>query len=233
MCARHNYFSRDRRAYRSSSPLSPNSLTTQNFVTIRQALEVYSARQIRFCFVLHKYNDPMDYGDETMQQAVSIDRIFAEFFHNIKAVLRRLGTTGTQHVGQKEIALKETLAEARSEVRESLLDDFDTPRAIKLLMELIRETNCYVDKDGISSVACHDVARYVTSILRIFGLVQDGAEIGFPLESSAGEGASVSKEAVLSPFLDVLTKFRELVRLAAISGDTAAVLQVNAVAAAS
>ena len=48
-------------------------------------------RQIRFCFLLHKYNAPMDYGDGTMNQAVSIEKIFTEFFHNVKALLRRLG----------------------------------------------------------------------------------------------------------------------------------------------
>ena len=31
----------------------------------------------------------MDYGDGTMTQAVNIERIFNEFFHNVKATLRR------------------------------------------------------------------------------------------------------------------------------------------------
>ena len=45
----------------------------------------------RFCFLLHKYNAPMDYGDGTMTQAVNIEKIFSEFFHNVKATLRRYG----------------------------------------------------------------------------------------------------------------------------------------------
>lgn len=32
----------------------------------------------------------MDYGDGTMTQAVNIERLFAEFFHNVKAALRKL-----------------------------------------------------------------------------------------------------------------------------------------------
>lgn len=36
------------------------------------------------------YSSTMDYGDGTMTQAVNIERLFAEFFHNIKATLRRL-----------------------------------------------------------------------------------------------------------------------------------------------
>ena len=52
----------------------------------------------RFCFLLHKYNAPMDYGDGTMTQAVNIEKIFSEFFHNVKATLRRYGGEGEGHV---------------------------------------------------------------------------------------------------------------------------------------
>ena len=73
----------------------------------------------------------------------------------------------------------------------------------------------------MSTIVLTNVARYITSILRVFGLVNDTTEIGFPLES-AGGGAS--KEQLLTPFLDILTNFREAVRIAAINGDTKAVL---------
>jgi cysteinyl-tRNA synthetase len=201
------------------------SKSLKNFITIRQALETHTSRQIRFCFLLHKYNSPMDYGDGTMTQAVNIEKIFSEYFHNVKAVLRRLGISGSQHLGIREHALITHLEAAKASVHSALMDDFDTPRAITALLELIRESNKYSEEDGClaSSVLLTNLARYITSILKIFGLVQDSSEIGFPLDSSA-EGGSVSKEQVLSPLLDVLTKFRESVRIAAISGDTAAVL---------
>ena len=51
--------------------------------------------------------------------------------------------------------------------------------------------------------------------------MNDTSDIGFPLES-AGGGAS--KEQLLTPFLDILTNFRQTVRIAAINGDTKAVL---------
>lgn len=45
------------------------SKSLKNFVTIRQALATYTSRQIRFCFLLHKYNAPMDYSDATISHA--------------------------------------------------------------------------------------------------------------------------------------------------------------------
>jgi cysteinyl-tRNA synthetase len=201
------------------------SKSLKNFITIRQALERYSSRQIRFCFVLHKYNEPMDYGDGSMNHAVSIDKIFSEYFHNVKAVLRRLGLDGPQHLGEAEMALLKSMEEAKGGVRASLLDDFDTPKSVTFLLELIRECNRYLEKEdnGISTIIITNVARYITSILRTFGLVPDSIEIGFPdTGSSSSEGGG--REQTLTPLLDVLTKFRETVRLAAISGDTKAVL---------
>lgn len=66
------------------------SKSLKNFITIREALRSFNSRQIRFCFLLHKYNAPMDYSDATMQQAISIEKIFSEFFHNIKGNIEQV-----------------------------------------------------------------------------------------------------------------------------------------------
>lgn len=41
---------------------SKMSKSLKNFITIREALTVYTARQLRMVFLLHKYNAPMDYS---------------------------------------------------------------------------------------------------------------------------------------------------------------------------
>ena len=198
------------------------SKSLKNFITIRQALERHTARQIRFCFLLHKYNSPMDYGDNTMTEAVSIEKTFTEYFHNVKALLRQLGSKGSQKVGDKEKRFLNFLEETKVAVTAALMDDFDTPVAVTHLTALIRESNKYCELDNISTVMIGNVARYITSTLRTFGLVSGASEIGFPLDNSGG--SETSKEEALTPYLDVLTKFREAVRIAAISGDSKAVL---------
>lgn len=201
------------------------SKSLKNFITIRQALEKHTSRQIRFCFLMHKYNSPMDYGDNTMSEAVSTEKTFTEYFHNVKAALRSAGSKGPQKVGPREKALLEALETTKAGVYAALMDDFDTPVAVTCLAVLIKDCNKYCEAPaeggGISTVILGNVARYITGILRTFGLVSGSAEVGFPLE---GEGGGASKEETLSPYLDVLTKFREAVRVAAISGDTKAVL---------
>jgi cysteinyl-tRNA synthetase len=76
-------------------------------------------------------------------------------------------------------------------------------------------------------VVLASAARYITSILRTFGLVEDGSEIGFPLAgANSGDGVGGSKEQLLTPYLDILTDFRKQVRMAAMAGDTASVLSL-------
>lgn len=205
------------------------SKSLKNFITIRQGLEVNTARQIRFCFLLHKYNAPMDYSDSTLAQAVSIERSFNEFFLNVKATLRRVGphASGPQHLGPREHAMTLILETAKVNVRADLADDFDTPRAIQHLIELMKECNKYVEESGASLVGAIliSVAKYITFILGVFGLVPDH-DIGFPLgDGSAGAEAAGGKEAMLTPYLDTLAQFRMAVRTAAMRGDVRAVLE--------
>lgn len=205
------------------------SKSLKNFITIRQGLEVNTARQIRFCFLLHKYNAPMDYSDSTLTQAVNIERSFNEFFLNVKATLRRVGpqASGPQHLGPREHAIIAVLEATKANVRADLCDDFDTPRAIQHLCELMKECNKYVEESGTSLAGATllSIAKYITYILDVFGLVSE-ADIGFPLGTSgSGAESTGGKEAVLTPYLDTLAKFREAVRTAAMRGDTKAVLE--------
>jgi cysteinyl-tRNA synthetase len=175
-----------------------------------------------------------------MSQAVIIERIFAEYFHNVKALLRRLGdlSSTVQHAGPAEEALLTRLEAAKNEVRSALLDDFNTPAAVSVLTELVRDCYKYMESgtavaisgaelaaSTLSSVVLSSVARYITSVLSTFGLVPSGSDIGFPM-AGQGESGAESKEAVLTPYLNVLTEFRQAVRLAAIRGDTKEVLQL-------
>jgi cysteinyl-tRNA synthetase len=192
------------------------SKSLKNFITIRQGLELHSARQLRFCFLLHKYNSTMDYGDSTMAQAVIMDKTFSEYFQNVKALLRRLVAlpNASQKVGEAEEGMLEKLEAAKTDVRLCLLDDFNTPGAVSVLAELLRDCNKYMETPlaTMSSVVLSSVARYVTSMMNVFGLIVEGkgSDIGFPLGASSDESgvSSSSKEEVMTPLLDILTKFR-------------------------
>ncbi|GAB9465744.1 Cysteine-trna ligase [Globisporangium polare] len=193
------------------------SKSLKNFVKIQEALMDNTSRQLRFLFLLHKYNVPMDYNDNSMDEAVGIDRFFSEFFQNVKAKLRELGVEKTQKWGDVEKKLHEALLECKERVHQALADDLNTPGAILHLQQLAKEVNRYMatsDKEHVSMII-RSAAEYITQILRVFGLIPSASgDIGFPLSAEGGE----DQETILTPILDIFAQFRDEIREAARSG---------------
>lgn len=51
------------------------SKSKKNFITIKEALETYTPRQIRMLYLLYRFNDPMDYSKGTMDQATYMEKL--------------------------------------------------------------------------------------------------------------------------------------------------------------
>lgn len=51
------------------------SKSLKNFVTIQDALKKHSARQLRLAFLLHSWKDTLDYSENTMEVAVTYERM--------------------------------------------------------------------------------------------------------------------------------------------------------------
>lgn len=222
------------------------SKSLKNFITIQQALEINSARQIRMLFLLHKYNAKMDYGDNTMSHALEAEKKFVEFFHNVKACLRQQGGAGTIGAGKansflqapqkwndETIALQRVLEDVKLKVDAALKDDFDTKTAMNVLSDLVRATNVYMMEQegsgGVVGLVVRNVADYITRMFKIFGLIFSDT-IGFPpaaevSKGTGGMGTDASVEETLGPVLDALMEFRSSVREKARTKDATGVLQ--------
>jgi len=185
------------------------SKSLKNFISIKEALEINTARQIRFLFLLHKYSDRMDYSDNTIAHAIAVEKIFAEFFHNVKSVLRATTSSSPQKLGELEKNLLLKLEQTKDSVFASICDDFDIPNALLSLQELVRECNQYLklSQQPVPSVL-QSVAEYITKMFQSFGAAPKGVAIGFGLGESAGE----SREETLTPFLNAFAEFRDEVR---------------------
>ena len=201
------------------------SKSLKNFITIREALVNNTARQIRTCFLLHKYNAPMDYGDNTMSHAMSIEKIFTEFFHNVKAVLREGKITDVQRWDSNARELQLAIEKSTNAVDDALKDDFDTPVCMSALADLVKATNLYLDgcvgdKRVPVNLVVRNAAKFITKIFKTFGLIPEGSgvEIGFPV----GGGGDQEE---LNGVLDALIEFRSSVRDKARAKDVSGVLK--------
>lgn len=99
-----------------------------NFRTIRQALESYDYRVLRFFFISSHYRAPIDFGELVLEQAKAATKRIEEFLFSID-----------QSYDDAEDL--EIIEKARSEIYDALDDDFNTPRAFAAIFNFIRNQN--------------------------------------------------------------------------------------------
>lgn len=208
------------------------SKSLKNFITIDDALEKYTARQIRFAFLLQNWNARFDFKEDSMREVRSAEGILNNFFAVVKALVAEANENSTASDGQhhyeaSEIDLMSKLETAQLDFRASLADSFDTPRALQILLDLVSASNVYLSRgrQNVNVGVLSAVSEWVTRMLRMFGLGEGSATdskgeklVGWGAASQSGEGETVDREAILMPYLRALSSFRDQVRQLAMSG---------------
>lgn len=195
------------------------SKSLKNFITIKEALQQYTASQLRLTFLLHSWKDTLDYSPSGMQQAVQVEQKIQEFFLNVKDSMR--SATLYPKWGEPDLAFQQQINTAKLSVHEALCDNINTRDAVFALRDLISAANIYIQnaksqKVQINAPLLKQAAVYVARMLRVFGVIQSQDLDSYGLrttESSEGEQANV--EDIVLPFIEVLSEFREKVRTTA------------------
>jgi cysteinyl-tRNA synthetase len=183
---------------------SKMSKSLKNFTTIREALErkEWTPRSLRIVFLLGGWKDGVEITDDLVSAGSSWEEKVNNFFIKMKdpIALKGTGTDGT---------LATALVDAQKTVYEHLCDSFNTPGAMSAISELITKYNS-TDKSAVNPKDVEAVARWVTSMVNIFGLngaaPADSQEIGW-------SGIDIPEEA--KPFLFPLSSIRDSLRQAA------------------
>ncbi|GAA5914049.1 cysteine--tRNA ligase [Sporobolomyces salmoneus] len=208
------------------------SKSLKNFITIDDALEKYSARQLRFAFLLQHWNARLDFKEDSMREVRNAEGILNNFFALVKALVaeakdKSTASDGCHHYETPEADLMAKLETAQIEFRAALSDSFDTPRAIQLLLDLVSASNVYLSRgrQNVNVGVLSAVSEWVTRMLRMFGLGEGAATdangerlVGWGIASPSGQGESIDKESTLMPYLRALSAFRDQVRQLAMSG---------------
>lgn len=187
---------------------SKMSKSLKNFTTVREALErkEWTPRSLRIVFLLGGWRDGIEITEDLVNTGTSWEEKVNNFFIKIKDPLALQGS-GT------DTSLGTALEGAKNAVHEQLCDSFNTPGAMLTISELITKYNS-ADKSTLNPKDVEAVARFVTSIVNIFGLngtgTADSPEIGW-------SGIDIPEEA--KPFLYPLSTMRDSLRQAARSQD--------------
>ncbi|KAG7468378.1 hypothetical protein MATL_G00142280 [Megalops atlanticus] len=192
------------------------SKSLKNFITIKDALDKHTARQLRFAFLMHSWKDTLDYSNNTMESAIQYEKFLNEFFLNVKDILRApTDITGQfEKWEEAEMELNQSFYEQKAAVHEALCDNIDTRTALEEMRSLVSQSNTYIASKKSAKLLpnrmlLEDIALYLTNMLRIFGAIEGTEPIGFPV---GGDGQNVDLETTVMPYLKVLSDFREGVR---------------------
>lgn len=211
------------------------SKSLKNFITIRQALEDYTSRQLRFAFLAHGWAETLDYSPNTMNTALSYEKTFREFFLNVSDTLRRQSAiscnpigdqtklgTGAQICNQfkkwspQDHQLNEQYLGLVNSVDAALCDNFDTRTTLNHLSSLVKECN---KRQNIDSILLKDIACFIKNILSIFGTNFDEIDLAkylaSPTSKDLGDNrsrGSPGAEGGATKYVEALAQFRADIR---------------------
>jgi len=184
------------------------SKSLKNFITIRQALEEHTPRQLRLMFLLQNWDKGMNYSDQAIEEAKSKEGSLRSFFSMVHSICSSPGLTGSQEWTDDDRAMQSTIAATQEAVHAGFLDNFNTPSSMAALFRLISEVNKYVSgQTAFKSLLVKKSADYVSKILTVLGVEVPGEGTG---GGGAGGGADASAK-----FVGALVEFRDRVRAAA------------------
>jgi cysteinyl-tRNA synthetase len=191
---------------------SKMSKSLKNFTTIREALARgdWNARSLRVIFLLGGWHDGIEITDDMRRAGLSWESYVTNFFYKVRD-LEVNPSSGT--IGSEDDKVTKSFEAAKSKLHNALADSFDTPTAMRAISNLITEYNS-ADRSRLSDNISFDIGRWITRIVRIFGL--DGS--ADPSDGGIGwSGIDIPSEAKDSVY--AVSRERDQIRQHAIAGN--------------
>lgn len=131
-----------------------------NFITIRDFLKNNSVQALRLFILSTLYRSPIDYTEKSIEQTKSnIERI-NEFISRLKDIKK--------YSSDK----KSIVSKYKKDFFEYLNSDFNTPRAISVIFNLIKKVNPLIDKNKLSEKQKKEVLEFFGEVDKIFEILQ-------------------------------------------------------------
>lgn len=129
-----------------------------NFFTIRQVLEHFQPEVVRYFLLASHYRSPLNYSQDNLESArVSLTRLYT--------ALRGL-TVATD--------LPSAESEFSARFHQAMADDFNTPEAMAVLFDLVREINRHREDDPVQAGQLAAELRHLGGIM---GFLEQSPEV--------------------------------------------------------
>ena len=155
-----------------------------NFKTIRQELETYFGEVIRYFLISSHYRSQVEYSPESLSEAQSaLDRFYQ--------ALR-----GIELSNASDLELESSYLER---FKAAMSDDFNTPEALAVMFELVKDLNVASASDDQQKTIC--LANTLKTLGEVLGILQSDAEEYF-------KGGVVTADGLSNDEIDALVQAR-------------------------
>ncbi len=132
-----------------------------NFITIKDFLDKYPPRLLRYYFSKAHYRSPVDYSDKAIDQSENDLKRIDEFIQRLSI----------QKGKEKNKKIDSILKKAKTGFESAMDNDLNTPQAIAVIFELIKSINQIIDKKEISKIQVKQIIELFKSFDSIFSFI--------------------------------------------------------------
>lgn len=141
-----------------------------NFITINNFLEnIGTSRQLRLLFLLHSWNKPMDFTDDTLNEAIITEKRIIDFYANMEHVTRSHSLITTSYTKNDDEYLAYVM-ESKQSINTSLLQNMDTKKIIHIILNMITTTYKYTELLDCNIGLVNNMVKFITQMFDIFGI---------------------------------------------------------------
>ena len=131
-----------------------------NFVTIQDAVSKYSADILKIFYLQAHYSSSVDFSERKMEEAKKAYKRIQIFMNRIGSMKKVKATKGAEELSKQ----------FRDKFIEAMDDDFNMPRGLAVLFDIISVTNKILDTEADTITKLAGIGGLAEEILDIFGI---------------------------------------------------------------
>jgi len=167
-----------------------------NFLTIKDALKLYSPEAIRYFLLSCHYRQPVDYSREALEAAQQAVNQMANTLNKLRRRKRNAAPAGTAILSQVV-----TLDDYRQDFLSAMNDDFNSTKGLVILGKFVTEVNQHLDDNPSVSMGTF------AAMERIFNDLA-GKVMGIVPQNLAGQISEANIEGLLDLLLELRQEYR-------------------------
>ncbi|BCS83514.1 cysteinyl-tRNA synthetase [Cotonvirus japonicus] len=179
------------------------SKSLKNFSTISEIMQHVNANQLRWLFMINKWEKPMEFTNGCIDNAISIDNIFKNF---IKRVTNFTFDISDVIFSEKEFELQNFFYTIKDRIF-SYLEKYKFNSVVKALHSLITQVNLYMDKLSPNESIVSKIKLYIVELLE---------KLGFYYQIN---NTSDMSKHIMNVLIETRSQFRQLTRDKSLTSD--------------